>query len=123
MLVDQYNRFCGSLPAAEHVVQWGASEVWKVGGKIFAVAGWNKDSDTLGVTFKVSPVDFGILVGLPGIRPAPYLASRGMSWVQHYAVPGFSDDVLQEHILESHQLVSLGLTKKKLRELGLNQDK
>ena len=122
MLAEQYNRFCGSLSAAEHVVQWGASEVWKVGGKIFAVAGWNGESNILGITFKVSPTDFGILVNLPGIRPAPYLASRGMSWVQHYAKPGFSDDILQEHIIESHRLVSLGLSKKRQRELGLNQE-
>lgn len=122
MRVEQYNQFCRSLPACEHVVQWGGSDVWKVGGKIFAVAGWNGESNILGVTFKVSRLDFPILVSLPGIRPAPYLASRGMSWVQHYASPGFSDDVLQEHIVESHRLVSLGLTKKKQRELGLNQD-
>jgi predicted DNA-binding protein (MmcQ/YjbR family) len=119
--VDQYNKFCATLPATSHVVQWGGSEVWKVGGKMFAVAGWNKESSTLGVTFKVSRLDFEAMVTLPGIRPAPYLASRGMSWVQHYAKPGLGDRVLREHIVESHHIVSLGLTKKLQRELGLNQ--
>ena len=44
-----------------------------------------------------------------------------MKWIQHYAEPGLSDDGLRDYIRESHRLVSLGLTKKLQRELGLNQ--
>jgi predicted DNA-binding protein (MmcQ/YjbR family) len=33
MTCDDYNAFCASLPATTHVVQWGGSHVWKVGGK------------------------------------------------------------------------------------------
>ena len=40
MTRDEFNAFCGGLPAATHVVQWGGSDVWKVGGKMFAVCGW-----------------------------------------------------------------------------------
>jgi predicted DNA-binding protein (MmcQ/YjbR family) len=63
-----------------------------------------------------------MLRGKPGLRPAPYLASRGMKWIQHYAEPGLSDNDLKEYLAESHRIVSLGLTKKKQKQLGLNQD-
>jgi predicted DNA-binding protein (MmcQ/YjbR family) len=44
-----------------------------------------------------------------------------MKWIQHYAKPGLPDDALEDYLRESHRIVSLGLTKKKQRELGLNQ--
>jgi len=59
---------------------------------------------------------------MPGFRPAPYLASRGMSWIQQYDVADSEDDELKNYIKESHRIVSLGLTKKKQKELGLNQE-
>ena len=37
MTLAEYNRYCASLPAATHVVQWGGAHVWKVGGKVFAI--------------------------------------------------------------------------------------
>ena len=57
--------------------------------------------------------------GTPTARP--YLASRGMKWIQHYAPPGLSDDDLKAYLRQSHLIVSQGLSKKKQRELGLNQ--
>ena len=41
MTPDEYNRFCASLHATTHVVQWGGAHVWKVGGKVFAIGGWD----------------------------------------------------------------------------------
>ncbi len=120
MTYDEYNDFCASLPATSHVVQWGGAHVWKVGGKVFAIGGWGNEQPA--ITFKVSAVTYEILKDMPGLRPAPYLASRGMKWIQHFAEPGFSDEELKEHIRDSHEIVSLGLSKKKQKELGLNQD-
>jgi predicted DNA-binding protein (MmcQ/YjbR family) len=117
----EYNRFCKSLPVTTYVVQWGGAHVWKVGGKMFAVGGWN-DEGVTGVTFKVSEIAFEMLKDQPGLRPAPYLASRGMKWIQHYGEPGLSDKDLKDYIAESHRIVSLGLTKKLQKELGLNQE-
>ena len=57
-----------------------------------------------------------------GYRPAPYSASRGMKWVQQYDVPDTEDDELKHYLKDSHRIVSLGLTRKKQKELGLNQD-
>lgn len=119
MTYDDFNTFCGALPATTHVVQWGGSDVWKVGGKVFAIGGWDDGEPRF--TFKAGDVAYEMLKDQPGLRPAPYLASRGMKWIQHYAQPGLSDEDLRNYLRRSHQIVSLGLTKKKQRELGLNQ--
>lgn len=118
MNYDEFNRFCGSLPATTHCVQWGESHVWKVGGKVFAIGGWSKNEEPA-FTFKTSELDFHILQEQPGFRPAPYLASRGMKWIQQYGAAGNSDDDLRYYLGESHRIVSAGLTKKRQRELGL----
>lgn len=121
MNFDEYNNFCRSLPETTYVVQWGNSHVWKVGGKVFAIGGWTK-TDKPAFTFKASNHNFDVLSGLPGFRPAPYLASRGMKWIQQYDVPDSEVEELRYYLTESHRIVSLGLTKKKQKELGLNQD-
>jgi predicted DNA-binding protein (MmcQ/YjbR family) len=120
MNYDDYNNFCRTLPATTYVVQWGNSHVWKVGGKVFAIAGWEK-ADKPAFTFKVSELNFDVLGGQPGFRPAPYLASRGMKWIQQYHVPKSEIEELKYYLRESYRIVSLGLTKKKQKELGLNQ--
>lgn len=120
MTIDEYNTFCSGLQATTDVVQWGGSHVWKVGGKVFAIAGWG-DEEVFAVTFKVTPLSFDILKHQPGLRPAPYLASRGMKWIQHHALPGLDDDALRDYIRTSHRLVADGLSKKKQAALGLLQ--
>jgi predicted DNA-binding protein (MmcQ/YjbR family) len=120
MTYEEYNTYCQSLVATSYVVQWGGSHVWKVGGKVFAIAGWQDEEPAF--TFKVSPTAYEILKDQPGLRPAPYLASRGMKWIQHYAKPGLSDRELKDYICESHKIVGQGLSKKKQRELGLLDD-
>lgn len=99
------------------MVQWGNSDVYKIGGKLFAVVGMGGDETA--VTFKTSHLAFEILSNSPGLRPAPYLASRGLKWIQQYAKPGLSDDSLREHIHVSYDMVASGLTKKLRTELGL----
>jgi predicted DNA-binding protein (MmcQ/YjbR family) len=117
MTYDEFNSFCRSLSATTYVVQWGGSHVWKVGGKVFAIGGWQDDEPSF--TFKVSEISYEMLKDQPGLRPAPYLASRGMKWIQHFARPGLSDGELQDYIRQSHVIVSLGLSKKRRIELGL----
>ena len=117
MTYDEFNSYCGSLKATTYVVQWGGSHVWKVGGKLFAIGGWNKGQ--AGYTFKVTPLSYDILKEQPGLRPAPYLASRGMKWIQHYGEPGLSDEDLKAYIKQSYDLVVAKLTKKMRAELGL----
>ena len=118
MSLDAYDTYCASLPAATKVVQWGGAHVWKVGGKVFAIAGW-ADGEAPLVTFKVTPTAFEILKDQPGLRPAPYLASRGLTWIQRTADHAMHDQDLCRYIAESHRLVAAGLTRKLQRELGL----
>lgn len=120
MTYDEFNAFCQALPATSHVIQWGNSHVWKVGGKVFAIGGWGKSSEPA-FTFKVSEHNYLFLQDCPGYRPAPYFATRGMKWIQQYASDASEDEELKYYLSESHRIVSLGLTKKKQYELGLNQ--
>lgn len=120
MTCDDFNAFCAALPATAHVVQWGGSHVWKVGGKVFAIGGW--DDGTAAISFKVGDLSFEMLKDQPGLRPAPYLAARGGKWIQHFDEPGLSDEDLCAYLRASHAIVARGLTRKARRELGLERD-
>jgi predicted DNA-binding protein (MmcQ/YjbR family) len=117
MTPDELNTFCQTLPATTHAMQWGGSHVWKVGAKVFAIGSWG--DKLAGITFKVTPLSFELLKDQPGLRPAPYLASRGMKWIQHYSEPGLSANDLRSYLGQSHVLVAQGLSKKRRTELGL----
>ena len=117
MTREEFNTFCGSLTGTHHVVQWGNADVWKVGTKVFALCGWNEGRDAF--TFKASELAFEVLHDQPGVRPAPYLASRGLKWLQVYEAPGLPDDSLREHIVASYDMVVRNLTKKARAELGI----
>src|ERR1700749_3613877 len=104
MTYGKFNAFCRALPATTYVVQWGGSHVWKVGGKVFAIGGWQDDAPSF--TFKVSHISFKMLRAEPGLRPPPYLASRGLKWIQHFASPGLSDRELQDYIRRSYMIVA-----------------
>ncbi len=113
-----FNAFCKRLPQTTYVCQWGGSHVWKIGGKVFAI-GSPEAGGALHVTFKCSAVAFEVLKEQPGCRPAPYLASRGMLWIQRTDARGMSDASLKEHLRESYALVAAGLTWARRKELGI----
>jgi predicted DNA-binding protein (MmcQ/YjbR family) len=117
MTPDDFNRFCGALPHTTHVVQWGGAQVWKVGGKLFA-AMWDGAGKNAGITFKVPPASYDILSGQPGLRPAPYLASRGIRWIQRFSDESMSDEDLRAYLRQSHALVLDGLPKKQRAALA-----
>jgi predicted DNA-binding protein (MmcQ/YjbR family) len=119
MNFDQYNKFCAALPQTSMVVQWGGAYVWKVGGKVFAIAGWQEKGEQPHITFKCSPMSYELLKGMQGCRPAPYLASRGMLWIQRCRASRLKDAALKDYLRESRRLASLNLTKKLRKELGL----
>jgi predicted DNA-binding protein (MmcQ/YjbR family) len=83
--------------------------------KVFAIAGWS-DGAGLSVSFKVTPIGFEILSDAEGCRPAPYLASRGMKWIQATAI---ADSDLMDHVRGSYDMIVAALPKKTKRELGL----
>ena len=121
MNLATFNTFCESLPQVFHVVQWGGAHVWKVGGaagKMFAIA-WDRGEEGVHITFKVSPMSYDILKDRQGLRPAPYLASRGMMWIQRTDGSSMDDEALQDYLKESHRLCAQALPKTRQRELGL----
>lgn len=120
MTGKKFNALCASLPATTHVVQWGGADVWKVGGKVFAIGGLARGPGRrYAVTFKTTPLAFEILKEQPGLRPAPYLASRGLTWIQDHAAPGLKDRDLEAYLRESYRLVAAGLSRKRRLELGI----
>ena len=120
MKLKAYNAFCKSLPHTTHVVQWGDADVWKVGGKVFVI-GREEDGEMV-CSFKVSEMSFDILKDQPGCQPAPYLASRGMKWIQRFSAETLKDEDLKAYLEGSYRLVAAGLTKKLQRELGFLND-
>lgn len=119
MNYKEFNDFCAALTMTTYVMQWNHSHVWKVGGKVFAIGGLGKDEAPT-FTFKTSELNFHFLSELSGYKPAPYFASRGMKWIQHYQSNPETDNDLSYYIKQSYRLVWLGLSKQK--QFGLNQN-
>ena len=65
-------RVCKSFPHVTESVMWGGRLVFKVGGKIFAIAPLEPSERWL--SFKCSIEDFAELTERPGIIPSPHLA-------------------------------------------------
>jgi predicted DNA-binding protein (MmcQ/YjbR family) len=121
MNLAAFNIYCDSLPHSFHVVQWGGVHVWKVGGakgRMFALA-FPELQKQLAITFKVSAMGYDILKEQVGLRPAPYLASRGMTWIQRVSSETMDDGALRDYLRESHRLCGLALPKRVQVELGL----
>jgi predicted DNA-binding protein (MmcQ/YjbR family) len=89
MTCEDYDAFCGSLPHARRVVECGDASVWKIAGKVFAIG----ERARVRRQFQMLGASFAILSELAGLRPAPYLASRGLFWVQRVGPRSLGDDV------------------------------
>jgi len=99
------------LPAATHVVQWGGSDVYKVGGKVFAICGLRG-----GLSFKVSEIGFEVLTNGGPARQAPYLAKG------HWVIVDLEDvepGEAEGWIAGAHSLIAAKLTRAARVELGL----
>ena len=111
MTPEEIERFALALPATTKVVQWGGSDVYKVGGKVFAICGLSG-----GISFKVSEIGFLALTeGGPG-RQAPYCAKG--QWA-NVPLDALADGDLKDWLATAHQLISAKLTRKARVELGL----
>ena len=111
MTREEIDTFAMDLPAATKVVQWGGSNVYKVGGKVFAMC-----HPSGGLSFKVSPIGFVALTeGGPG-RQAPYCAKG--HWV-NVGLDAARDTDLIDWLTTAHGLIAAKLTRALRRELGL----
>lgn len=116
MTPAQFNGYCKSLPHSTHVVQWGGADVWKIGGKVFAIH-FPKGDAYSGITFKVSPMSFEMLKTQEGLRPAPYFASRGLKWIQWTGPQSLDAKALKLYLETSYRLVLESLPKRLKAEL------
>ncbi len=117
MKFEAFEAYCLSLPAATLTVQWSDAHVFKVGGKMFAVARPSGEGHLGGYTFKASDMAFELLVEQGIARPAPYLARA--KWVQLLARDSLPERDLRAYLDEAHALVSARLTRAARKELGL----
>ncbi len=125
MTLDEFNEFCSSLTSTTKVIQWGGAHVWKIGGKIFAIASYwgpNKKNAKLPdkgskISFKCTDFSYSILIEQDGIIPAPYLARA--KWVQLEEGNALYDEDVKSYITQAHAIIAAKLTKKLQAELGL----
>ena len=103
---------CLSFPGATETIQWGDNRVFKVGGKMFAVTGYDEDSL---YSFKVDDERFLELTDLPGVVPAPYLARA--RWVQVHPECDLPDAEIEFLIGRAYDIVFGKLTKKLQEEI------
>jgi len=102
-----------ALPGATCNVQWGDDEVYKVGGKMFAVANPGRGS----LSFKVSDIAFEALTQSGRARPAPYMARA--KWVCFDELFALDEAEVRDWLASAHALVAAKLTRAARRELGL----
>ncbi len=127
MKLHEFNAFCTGLAGTTKVIQWRGAHVWKVGGKIFAIAsiwGTTKNGEpppveASRISFKCSDFSYAILIEQEGIIPAPYLARA--KWVQLQHADAMDDDDLEAYITQAHEIIAARLMRLKRSELGLDR--
>ena len=117
MTFENFEAFCLGLPAATLVVQWGGTHVYKVGDKVFAMAGLGADEPDGGYVFKTSELSFEMLTEMGAAVRAPYLPRGG--WLALVSPDALPDAELEAYLVQSHQLVAAGLPKRVRKNLGL----
>jgi predicted DNA-binding protein (MmcQ/YjbR family) len=108
MNIDWVRDYCKKMPHATESVQWGDDLVFKVGGKMFAVAVLVPAKVWL--SFKCSPEEFAELTERPGIIPAPY--SARYHWVALETQDALALAELEQLLRQSYRLVVEKLPKK-----------
>ena len=114
MSVEWVRQHCLSFPHATEQVQWGNDLVFKIGGKMFAIATLEPGDHLF--SFKCTPDAYAELTEKPGIVPAPYLARA--SWVAFQRADALPRAEVKKLLRQSYELVLAGLPKKIQAELG-----
>ena len=106
------NQICGSLQAATCVNSFGPEhDVWKIGGKVFAIVSKPKNS----VSFKCADIESAQMLIESGVaHKAPYCHA---SWAI-VAYGDMPDDELRARLTASYNFMRKSLPKKIQAELG-----
>jgi len=108
MGIDWLREICLSLPHTTEQLQWEDALVFKVGGKMYAVARLEPGSHWL--SLKCSDEEFAEMVERPRIIPAPYLARA--HWIALEFENTLSHAELQQLLARDCALVFAKLPKK-----------
>jgi predicted DNA-binding protein (MmcQ/YjbR family) len=114
MNIDWIRRVCKSLPHTTETVQWEIDLVFKVGGKMYALA--PLEPARVWLSFKCTPEDFAELTQQPAIIPAPYMARA--SWISLENADALPTGEVKRLLKQSYELVLAKLPKKTRAELG-----
>jgi len=111
--IDWLRKICLALPGATEQIQWGNDLLFKVGGKMFAVA--PLEPAPVCLSFKCSEESFAELTERARIIPAPYLARA--KWVALENSDAIARAELTELLHASYELVFAKLSKRVKEEL------
>lgn len=109
---QRFLKHVSTLKAVEVTEQWN-SHVAKVGGKVFALIGYDE-----AIVFKVTEMSFDMLTELEGVGQAPYFAKR--AWVRVSPEADLSAKDLEAYVAASYEMIASKLTRKARAELGLD---
>lgn len=114
MNIEWMRQHCLSFPHATENVQWVKDLVFKIGGKMFAVAALEPGEHLF--SFKCTPEKFAELIEMPGIVPAPYMARA--QWVAFERADALLRTETKQLLRLSYDLVLAKLPKKLQTELS-----
>ena len=114
MTLEQVRRYCMGLPHTTETVQWEHDLVFKIGGKMYAVAALEPGDHW--ISFKCTPEDFADLIERPGAVPAPYLARA--QWVALENTKAVDTAELKVLLKRAYETVKAKLPKRTQAELS-----
>jgi len=107
MDIEWLRKVCLALPDTTEQIQWGSDLLFKVRGKMFAVA--PTEPAPVCLSFKCSDESFAELTERQNIIPAPYLARA--KWVALETRDAIARDELAGLLRASYEMVSARLPK------------
>ncbi|MDE3135719.1 MAG: MmcQ/YjbR family DNA-binding protein [Acidobacteriota bacterium] len=108
MDLEWLRRVCLSLPHTTEQVQWEDVLVFKVGGRMYAVA--QLEPGDVWLSFKCGEEEFPELIERPGVLPAPYLARA--HWVALASPEALPSVEIEELLRRAYELVFAKLPRK-----------
>ncbi|HUI43001.1 MAG TPA: MmcQ/YjbR family DNA-binding protein [Terriglobia bacterium] len=114
MEIEWIRKHCLSLPHTTEHVQWGSDLVFKVGGKMYAVA--PTEPAPVCLSFKCSDETFAELVERDGVIPAPYLARA--KWVALENEGALPAPEIKRLLSHAYEVVFAKLPKRTQAALG-----
>lgn len=122
MTLDRFRALCLAQPGATEQIQWRVDAVFKIGGKMFAVACTDHIAypDVPMCSFKCDDETFAELLERPDIIPAPYMARS--KWVAVTTWSALPDREYAALVSRACALVRAGLPKKVQASLPAGAD-